>query len=40
MTVATTLKLVRGLDLSLPDFFSELEKELHGIGEENQDSSQ
>jgi len=28
VTVATTLKLVRGLELSLSDFFSELDKEL------------
>jgi transcriptional regulator with XRE-family HTH domain len=28
VTVATTLKLVRGLDLSLSSFFSELEREL------------
>ncbi len=35
VTVATTLKLVRGLDLRLPDFFSELEKDLDGFGEED-----
>jgi xylitol oxidase len=29
--VATTLKLVKGLDLSLPSFFSELEKELDNV---------
>ena len=39
VTVATTLKLVRGLGLSLPAFFSELEKELNGIEEENSGSS-
>src|SRR4051794_25982747 len=33
VTLATTLKLIRGLDLSLTAFFSELEKELNGIDE-------
>ena len=31
VTVATTLKLVRGLDLTLSGFFSELEKDLNGV---------
>jgi transcriptional regulator with XRE-family HTH domain len=33
VTVATTLKLIRGLDLTLSAFFSELEKELGGVDE-------
>jgi len=39
VTVATTLKLVRGLDLTLPAFFSELEKELNDIDDEDRGSS-
>lgn len=35
VTLAMVVKLVRGLDLTLPDFFSKLEKQLDGIGEEN-----
>lgn len=35
VTVATTLRLVRGLDLTLVDFFSELEKELSDVDEED-----
>lgn len=34
VTVATTLRLVAGLDLSLSDFFSKLEQELDGTCEE------
>lgn len=34
VTVATTLRLVRGLDLTLADFFSELDKELDNTDEE------
>ena len=33
VTVATTLKLVEGLDLTLVGFFSELEKELGSVDE-------
>ena len=33
VTVATTLKLIAGLDLSLPDFFSKLEQELNSADE-------
>ena len=36
VTEATTLKLVRGLGLSLPAFFSELEKELGNVNEGDQ----
>ena len=35
VTVATTLKLIRGLDLTLSAFFSELEKELGSVDEED-----
>lgn len=35
VSVATTLKLVEGLDLTLASFFSELEKELGSVGEED-----
>jgi transcriptional regulator with XRE-family HTH domain len=34
VTVATTLKLVRGLDLTLTVFFAELERELGDTGRE------
>ena len=34
VTVATMLRLVRGLDLTLADFFSELEKKLSDVDEE------
>lgn len=41
ITVATTLKLIAGLDLSSPEFFSKLEQELGSVdGGEEQDSSQ
>lgn len=40
VTVATTLKLVRGLDLTLPGFFSELEKEIQSTDEEDRGSHQ
>ena len=35
VTVATTLKLVEGLDLTLASFFSELERELGSVDEED-----
>ena len=35
VTVATTLKLIRGLDLTLPGFFSKLEGELDSVCEED-----
>lgn len=40
VTVATTLKLITGLDLSLPEFFSKLEKELGSFDGEDQDNRQ
>ena len=38
VTVATTLRLVRGLALTLPEFFTELERELDGSDEEGPSS--
>ena len=35
VTVATTLRLVAGLDLTLTTFFSELEKELTSVDDED-----
>ena len=35
VTVATTLKLIRGLYLTLPGFFSKLERELGSVCEED-----
>lgn len=35
VTVATTLRLVAGLDLTLTTFFSELEKELSSVDDED-----
>ena len=35
VTVATTLRLVRGLDMTLPGFFSELEEELSNTEDSN-----
>lgn len=35
VTVATALRLVRGLGLTLPEFFAELERELGGSDEKH-----
>jgi transcriptional regulator with XRE-family HTH domain len=40
VTVATTLKLVRGLDLTLTGFFAELERELGDTGGEDRRTTQ
>ncbi|MDQ3521086.1 MAG: helix-turn-helix domain-containing protein [Rubrobacteraceae bacterium] len=40
VTVATTLRLIEGLDLSLPGFFSKLERELDNVDEEDREPHQ